>query len=75
MIILFLRFEYCYGQYVQQYHDDKMTGRTVITVGRWDLQAHTNWASKTSNHPVLRKTDEKVEHSLLDWSFNKTKLR
>ncbi|GAB1601489.1 endoplasmic reticulum lectin 1-like [Argonauta hians] len=34
--------EFCYGKYVRQYHDGT-DGRTVITLGHWDLEKHINW--------------------------------
>lgn len=60
MVKIFSRFEYCYGRYVQQYHDDKKTGRVVINVGYWDKDAHIEWASKSSTTPIITKKGEEV---------------
>ena len=37
------RYEYCFGQYVKQFHEDA-NGRTDIILGNWDLEAHKEWA-------------------------------
>jgi len=64
-ISLIYRFEFCYGRYVQQFHDDKRTGRTTITVGTWDEEDHQEWAE--SNRAVVHK---QTKVGIL-WSINK----
>ena len=57
------RFEFCYGRYVQQYHDDKRTGRTTITVGTWSDKDHNEWASNDRNRAVV------YEQGTVRWSI------
>nr|XP_039247809.1 endoplasmic reticulum lectin 1-like [Styela clava] len=65
-------YEYCYGKHVKQYHDDKTMGRAIIMVGKWDKEAHLNWAKNRrariyrEEYDVTTKTTDKkvimVEH-------------
>ncbi|XP_072164582.1 endoplasmic reticulum lectin 1-like [Diadema setosum] len=36
------KFEFCYGKYAQQYHQDK-SGKTLILLGTWDESLHKKW--------------------------------
>ncbi|XP_056423704.1 endoplasmic reticulum lectin 1 [Hyla sarda] len=40
------KYEFCYGKYVHQYHEDKDTGRTTLVVGTWKEEEHLEWAKK-----------------------------
>lgn len=40
------KYEFCYGKYVNQYHEDKDTGRTTLVVGTWKEEQHLEWAKK-----------------------------
>ncbi|XP_075060154.1 endoplasmic reticulum lectin 1 isoform X2 [Mixophyes fleayi] len=40
------KYEFCYGKYVHQYHEDKDTGRTTLVVGVWKPEQHLEWAKK-----------------------------
>ncbi|XP_041353604.1 endoplasmic reticulum lectin 1-like [Gigantopelta aegis] len=36
------KFEFCYGKYARQYHDDK-DGRTILYLGYWNEDNHKHW--------------------------------
>ncbi|KAM7171741.1 endoplasmic reticulum lectin 1 [Macrochelys suwanniensis] len=40
------KYEFCYGKYVHQYHEDKENGKTSIVVGTWSKEEHIEWAKK-----------------------------
>uniref|UniRef100_A0A8C5PBS9 Endoplasmic reticulum lectin n=1 Tax=Leptobrachium leishanense TaxID=445787 RepID=A0A8C5PBS9_9ANUR len=40
------KYEFCYGKYVHQYHEDKDTGKTTVVVGTWKKEEHLTWAKK-----------------------------
>ncbi|KAG8583861.1 hypothetical protein GDO81_008577 [Engystomops pustulosus] len=42
------KYEFCYGKYVHQYHEDKDTGRTTLVVGVWKEEQHLEWAKKNT---------------------------
>lgn len=60
------RHEVCYGGRITQYHEDPETGdRIVITLGKWNEDAHLNWVKQSS----LRKP-----HLPLDKRFKLTQF-
>ncbi|XP_050036580.1 endoplasmic reticulum lectin 1 [Dermacentor andersoni] len=42
------KYEFCYGQRVSQFHEEKGKERTSILLGIWDHQAHLTWLDQ---HP------------------------
>ncbi|XP_051868868.1 endoplasmic reticulum lectin 1 isoform X1 [Pristis pectinata] len=42
------KYEFCYGKHVQQYHEDKGSGKNIIVVGTWNKEEHITWAAKNS---------------------------
>ncbi|KAM5164866.1 endoplasmic reticulum lectin 1 [Mantella aurantiaca] len=42
------KYEFCYGKYVHQYHEDKDTGRTTLVVGVWKEEQHLEWSKKNA---------------------------
>ncbi|XP_066468013.1 endoplasmic reticulum lectin 1 [Tiliqua scincoides] len=40
------KYEFCYGKYVHQYHEDKENGKTTVVVGTWNKEEHLEWAQK-----------------------------
>lgn len=54
------RFEFCYGKYVHQYHDDSRLGRTTIVVGTWDLEKHVEWTKLKSSKSKIMRPDKTV---------------
>ncbi|KAL1776032.1 endoplasmic reticulum lectin 1, partial [Sigmodon hispidus] len=40
------KYEFCYGKYVHQYHEDKDHGKTSVVVGTWNQEDHVEWAKK-----------------------------
>uniref|UniRef100_A0A7M4G0I4 Endoplasmic reticulum lectin n=1 Tax=Crocodylus porosus TaxID=8502 RepID=A0A7M4G0I4_CROPO len=40
------KYEFCYGKYVHQYHEDKESGKTSVVVGTWNKEEHTEWSRK-----------------------------
>ncbi|KAG8443671.1 hypothetical protein GDO86_009005 [Hymenochirus boettgeri] len=47
------KYEFCYGKYVHQYHEDKETGRTTVVVGVWKMEDHLEWAKKNMARSYL----------------------
>lgn len=45
------RYEFCYGQRVSQFHEEKGRERTTILLGTWDRQRHIRWLQ---DHPERR---------------------
>jgi endoplasmic reticulum lectin 1 len=57
------KYEFCYGNKVQQYHEEKGVKKTVITLGKWDKTEHINWIDKNfSKKPKVGKTPKQVSH-------------
>uniref|UniRef100_A0A4W3GXU4 Endoplasmic reticulum lectin n=1 Tax=Callorhinchus milii TaxID=7868 RepID=A0A4W3GXU4_CALMI len=42
------KYEFCYGKHVQQYHEDKGAGKSIIVVGTWNKEDHNMWSKKNS---------------------------
>lgn len=42
------KYEFCYGKYVHQYHEDKDSGKTSVVVGTWNQEEHIEWAKKNT---------------------------
>ncbi|KAM8945318.1 endoplasmic reticulum lectin 1 [Pelodytes ibericus] len=53
------KYEFCYGKYVHQYHEDKDTGKTTVVVGTWKKEEHLTWAKKNPARLYLLPTDGK----------------
>ncbi|XP_053568175.1 endoplasmic reticulum lectin 1 [Bombina bombina] len=47
------KYEFCYGKYVHQYHEDKDTGKTTVVVGTWKKDEHLDWAKKNNARTYL----------------------
>ena len=48
------KYEFCYGQKVDQYHEEKASShsppkKTVINLGRFDLEKHKKWIDDNPN--------------------------
>ncbi|CAM4540839.1 unnamed protein product [Caretta caretta] len=48
------KYEFCYGKYVHQYHEDKESGKTSVVVGTWSKEEHIEWAKKNVARAYLR---------------------
>ncbi|KAM7116990.1 endoplasmic reticulum lectin 1 isoform 1-T1 [Ciconia maguari] len=42
------KYEFCYGKYVHQYHEDKESGKTSVVVGTWSKEEHIEWSRKNA---------------------------
>ncbi|XP_031435171.1 endoplasmic reticulum lectin 1 isoform X2 [Clupea harengus] len=42
------KYEFCYGKHVQQYHEDKEQGKSIVVVGNWNPEEHLDWAKKNA---------------------------
>ncbi|KAM4692884.1 LOW QUALITY PROTEIN: endoplasmic reticulum lectin 1 [Discoglossus pictus] len=51
------KYEFCYGKYVHQYHEDKDLGKTTIVVGNWKKEDHMEWAKKNNARSYLVRGD------------------
>ncbi|XP_011601737.1 endoplasmic reticulum lectin 1 isoform X1 [Takifugu rubripes] len=40
------KYEFCYGKYVHQYHEEKEQGKNIVVVGSWNANEHVEWAKK-----------------------------
>lgn len=41
------KYEFCYGKFAQQYHEDK-NGKQVVVLGTWNEAEHVNWWKKNA---------------------------
>ncbi|XP_069464330.1 endoplasmic reticulum lectin 1 [Ambystoma mexicanum] len=53
------KYEFCYGKYVHQYHEDKDSGKTTVVVGTWNRDEHMDWAKKNVARSFQIKEDGK----------------
>ncbi|XP_028676252.1 endoplasmic reticulum lectin 1 isoform X2 [Erpetoichthys calabaricus] len=51
------KYEFCYGKYVHQYHEDKEIGKTIVVVGTWNKEEHISWAKKNIARSYQLKED------------------
>lgn len=57
------KFELCYGQKVEQYHEEKGVRKSVITLGRWNREKHMEWLNQNPDRrPKKGKTPKMVTH-------------
>uniref|UniRef100_H3DGQ4 Endoplasmic reticulum lectin n=1 Tax=Tetraodon nigroviridis TaxID=99883 RepID=H3DGQ4_TETNG len=40
------KYEFCYGKYVHQYHEEKEQGKNIVVIGSWNANEHFEWAQK-----------------------------
>ncbi|XP_041469364.1 endoplasmic reticulum lectin 1-like isoform X2 [Lytechinus variegatus] len=55
------KFEFCYGKYAQQYHQDK-TGKTIVLLGAWDEDAHKKWWADAKTKTKSSTSTKQVTH-------------
>uniref|UniRef100_A0A803Y394 Endoplasmic reticulum lectin n=1 Tax=Meleagris gallopavo TaxID=9103 RepID=A0A803Y394_MELGA len=51
------KYEFCYGKYVHQYHEDKESGKTSVVVGTWNKEEHIEWSRKNAARTYYLKED------------------
>uniref|UniRef100_A0A8B9ZGR6 Endoplasmic reticulum lectin n=1 Tax=Anas platyrhynchos TaxID=8839 RepID=A0A8B9ZGR6_ANAPL len=51
------KYEFCYGKYVHQYHEDKESGKTSVVVGTWNKEEHIEWSKKNAARTYYLKED------------------
>ncbi|KAL2083016.1 hypothetical protein ACEWY4_020789 [Coilia grayii] len=51
------KYEFCYGRHVQQYHEDKEQGKSIVVVGNWNPEEHLEWAKKNVARSYQLKED------------------
>lgn len=51
------KYEFCYGKYVHQYHEDKEQGKNIVVVGTWNAEEHVEWAKKNVARSYQLKDD------------------
>ena len=43
------KYEFCYGQKVDQYHEEKGKAKSINSLGRFDLKKHKEWIEQNPN--------------------------
>lgn len=57
------KYEFCYGDRVEQYHEEDGKRSSTIILGRWDAATHTNWLKDhDEKRPKNDKTPKQVSH-------------
>ncbi|XP_056344628.1 endoplasmic reticulum lectin 1 isoform X2 [Oenanthe melanoleuca] len=51
------KYEFCYGKYVHQYHEDKESGKTSVVVGTWSKEEHMEWSRKNAARTFYLRED------------------
>uniref|UniRef100_A0A8B9C4P6 Endoplasmic reticulum lectin n=1 Tax=Anser brachyrhynchus TaxID=132585 RepID=A0A8B9C4P6_9AVES len=51
------KYEFCYGKYVHQYHEDKESGKTSVVVGTWNKEEHIEWSKKNAARTYYLRED------------------
>ncbi|XP_075452046.1 endoplasmic reticulum lectin 1 isoform X2 [Ascaphus truei] len=51
------KYEFCYGKYVHQYHEDKDMGKTTVVVGTWKKDEHIDWTKRNMARSYLMRED------------------
>ncbi|KAM9257557.1 endoplasmic reticulum lectin 1 isoform 2-T2 [Cariama cristata] len=51
------KYEFCYGKYVHQYHEDKESGKTSVVVGTWSKEEHIEWSRKNAARTYYLRED------------------
>uniref|UniRef100_A0A3Q4AJT0 Endoplasmic reticulum lectin n=1 Tax=Mola mola TaxID=94237 RepID=A0A3Q4AJT0_MOLML len=51
------KYEFCYGKYVHQYHEEKEQGKNIVVVGSWNANEHVDWAKKNVARSYQLKED------------------
>ncbi|XP_062346562.1 endoplasmic reticulum lectin 1 isoform X5 [Cinclus cinclus] len=51
------KYEFCYGKYVHQYHEDKESGKTSVVVGTWSKEEHIEWSRKNAARTFYLRED------------------
>uniref|UniRef100_A0A8C4UIP8 Endoplasmic reticulum lectin n=1 Tax=Falco tinnunculus TaxID=100819 RepID=A0A8C4UIP8_FALTI len=51
------KYEFCYGKYVHQYHEDKESGKTSVVVGTWNKEEHIEWSRKNAARTYYLRED------------------
>ncbi|XP_018118014.1 endoplasmic reticulum lectin 1-like isoform X3 [Xenopus laevis] len=51
------KYEFCYGKYVHQYHEDKDSGKSTVVVGTWKAEDHLQWAKKNPARAYISTAD------------------
>lgn len=57
------RYEFCYGAKVNQYHEEKGSPKTVINLGKFNLQNHKDWLeANPSKRPKPIESRKHISH-------------
>ncbi|KAJ7404834.1 Endoplasmic reticulum lectin 1 [Willisornis vidua] len=51
------KYEFCYGKYVHQYHEDKESGKTSVVVGTWSKEEHVEWSRRNAARTFYLRED------------------
>ncbi|XP_065345268.1 endoplasmic reticulum lectin 1 isoform X1 [Cloeon dipterum] len=63
------KYEYCYGQKVEQYHEEKDGSRTSIILGIFDAQRHKQWLQENPHKRPKAGQRKQVSHLYSGGSF------
>lgn len=57
------KYEFCYGKYVEQYHEEKGQRASAIRLGKWIPENHIKWLEKhPEKRPAAGKTPKQVSN-------------
>ena len=63
-------YEFCYGAKVDQYHEEKGTRKTVINLGKFNLQKHKDWLKANPNkRPKPVESRKHISHFYSDGDY------
>jgi len=64
------RYEFCYGAKVNQYHEEKGSPKTVINLGKFNLQNHKDWLeANPSKRPKPIESRKHISHFYSNGDF------
>lgn len=63
------KFEFCYGKKVEQYHEEKDSKKTIISLGVWSQDKHLRWLEQNPHkRPKKGLTQRQISHFYSDGS-------
>lgn len=63
------KFEFCHGKTVDQYHEEKDGRRSVINLGKWNLEKHLLWLEQNPHkRPKKGFSQKQISHFYADGS-------
>lgn len=64
------KFEFCYGKKVEQYHEEKDSKKTIVSLGVWSKEKHLRWMDQNPHkRPKKGLTQNQISHLYSDGSL------